>query len=56
MIIVLYIECYDWPKGQNRNGCKVQNNVSIYEGIELENNVFCGPSCVLLMSLILEHS
>src|SRR5262245_48978574 len=25
---------------------KVQNNVSIYEGIELEDDVFCGPSCV----------
>ena len=28
------------------NGCRVQNNVSIYEGVELEDNVFCGPSCV----------
>lgn len=26
--------------------CKIQNNVSIYEGVELENYVFCGPSCV----------
>lgn len=34
------------PKVRIGNGCKVQNNVSIYEGIELENNVFCGPSCV----------
>ncbi len=25
---------------------KVQNNVSIYEGVELEDDVFCGPSCV----------
>jgi UDP-2-acetamido-3-amino-2,3-dideoxy-glucuronate N-acetyltransferase len=25
---------------------KVQNNVSIYEGVVLENDVFCGPSCV----------
>jgi len=24
----------------------VQNNVSIYEGVELEDDVFCGPSCV----------
>ena len=23
-----------------------QNNVSIYEGVEIEDNVFCGPSCV----------
>ena len=28
------------------NGCKVQNNVSLYEGVELEDFVFCGPSCV----------
>src|SRR5262249_1631421 len=25
---------------------KVQNKVSIYEGVELEDDVFCGPSCV----------
>ena len=25
---------------------KIQNNVSIYEGVRLEDNVFCGPSCV----------
>lgn len=24
--------------------CKVQNNVSIYQGVELEDEVFCGPS------------
>jgi UDP-2-acetamido-3-amino-2,3-dideoxy-glucuronate N-acetyltransferase len=28
------------------DGCKVQNNVSLYAGVELEANVFCGPSCV----------
>jgi UDP-2-acetamido-3-amino-2,3-dideoxy-glucuronate N-acetyltransferase len=28
------------------NGCKIQNNVSLYKGIILEDNVFCGPSCV----------
>ena len=28
------------------NNCKIQNNVSLYEGIELEDDVFCGPSCV----------
>jgi len=26
--------------------CKVQNNVSLYKGITLEDGVFCGPSCV----------
>jgi UDP-2-acetamido-3-amino-2,3-dideoxy-glucuronate N-acetyltransferase len=25
---------------------KVQNNVSLYSGVELEDDVFCGPSCV----------
>ncbi|HEX4633816.1 MAG TPA: acyltransferase [Gemmatimonadales bacterium] len=28
------------------NNVKVQNNVSIYEGVHLEDDVFCGPSCV----------
>ena len=28
------------------NGCKIQNNVSIYEGVTLENDVFVGPSVV----------
>ncbi len=28
------------------NGVRIQNNVSVYEGVELEDNVFCGPSCV----------
>ena len=28
------------------NGVRIQNNVSGYEGVELEDNVFCGPSCV----------
>jgi UDP-2-acetamido-3-amino-2,3-dideoxy-glucuronate N-acetyltransferase len=28
------------------NDVKIQNNVSVYEGVELEDEVFCGPSCV----------
>ena len=28
------------------NGVKVQNNVSIYAGVTIEDDVFCGPSCV----------
>ncbi len=28
------------------NFCKIQNNVSLYEGIILEDYVFCGPSMV----------
>ncbi|PWC42139.1 Gfo/Idh/MocA family oxidoreductase [Azospirillum sp. TSO22-1] len=26
--------------------CKIQNNVSVYPGVILEDGVFCGPSCV----------
>jgi len=26
---------------------RIQNNVSVYDGVELEDFVFCGPSCVL---------
>lgn len=26
--------------------CKIQNNVSLYDGVTLEDEVFCGPSCV----------
>lgn len=26
--------------------CKIQNNVSVYKGVILEDEVFCGPSCV----------
>ena len=33
------------------NGCKLQNNVSVYEGVELEDDVFCGPSCVFTNDL-----
>ncbi len=29
------------------NNVKVQNNVSIYTGLEIEDDVFLGPSCVL---------
>lgn len=28
------------------DNCKIQNNVSLYKGIHLEDDVFCGPSCV----------
>ena len=27
-------------------GCRIQNNVSIYDGVTLEDDVFLGPSCV----------
>ena len=28
------------------NRCKIQNNVSIYDNVTLEDDVFCGPSMV----------
>jgi UDP-2-acetamido-3-amino-2,3-dideoxy-glucuronate N-acetyltransferase len=28
------------------DGCKIQNNVSLYMGVVLEDDVFCGPSMV----------
>jgi len=28
------------------NGVKIQNNVSVYEAVEIEDDVFCGPSMV----------
>jgi UDP-2-acetamido-3-amino-2,3-dideoxy-glucuronate N-acetyltransferase len=34
------------PNVRIGRSCKIQNNVSIYQGVELEDGVFCGPSCV----------
>lgn len=34
------------PRVKIGRGVKIQNNVSIYEGVTLEDDVFCGPSCV----------
>lgn len=31
--------------------CKIQNNVSLYDGVTLEDEVFCGPSCVFTNDL-----
>jgi len=28
------------------NNVKIENNVSVFEGVNLEDDVFCGPSCV----------
>ncbi|MEG3007328.1 MAG: acyltransferase [Oscillospiraceae bacterium] len=33
------------------NKVKIQNNVSVYEGVEIEDYVFCGPSCVFTNDL-----
>tara|TARA_B100001123_G_C15301148_1_gene1021081 strand:+ start:872 stop:2401 length:1530 start_codon:yes stop_codon:yes gene_type:complete len=34
------------PNVKVGSSVKIQNNVSVYPGVTLENNVFCGPSCV----------
>jgi UDP-2-acetamido-3-amino-2,3-dideoxy-glucuronate N-acetyltransferase len=34
------------PRVKVGRNCKIQNDVSLYEGLELEDGVFCGPSCV----------
>lgn len=34
------------------NGVKEQNSVSIYEGVTIEDYVFCGPSCVFTNDLM----
>lgn len=34
------------PDVEVGKGCKIQNNVSVYKGVTLEDNVFCGPSMV----------
>lgn len=34
------------PDVEIGSGCKIQNNVSIYKGVTLEDDVFCGPSMV----------
>ena len=34
------------PDARIGNNVKIQNNVSVYKGVTLEDDVFCGPSCV----------
>jgi len=34
------------PDAAVGSGCKIQNNVSVYKGVTLEDEVFCGPSMV----------
>jgi len=34
------------PNVKIGNNVKIQNNVSVYEGVTLQDDVFCGPSCV----------
>lgn len=40
------------PRVSIGDGCRIQNNVSIYEGVTLEDDVFCGPSCVFTNVLL----
>jgi UDP-2-acetamido-3-amino-2,3-dideoxy-glucuronate N-acetyltransferase len=38
--------CMIGPKVTIGNRCKFQNNVSVYTGVTIEDEVFCGPACV----------
>lgn len=38
--------CMIGPKVTIGKRCKFQNNVSVYTGVTIEDEVFCGPSCV----------
>src|SRR5205814_3746709 len=35
-----------WQRAADGNNAKIQNNVSVYTGVVLEDDVFCGPSMV----------
>lgn len=37
---------YVGPRVRIGSGCRIQNNVSVYDLVELEDDVFCGPSMV----------
>lgn len=43
---VLGQNVYIGPRAVVGDRVRIQNNVSVYEGVELEDDVFCGPSCV----------
>jgi UDP-2-acetamido-3-amino-2,3-dideoxy-glucuronate N-acetyltransferase len=38
--------CVIGPDVTIGNKCKIQNNLSVYKGVTLEDGVFCGPSMV----------
>lgn len=44
-------ECQHQQQCTCGDGCKIQNNVSLYDGVTLEDYVFCGPSCVFTNDL-----
>lgn len=41
-----WAECFIAGNARTGNNVKIQKKVSIYEGVIMEDNVFCGPSCV----------
>lgn len=43
--------CYVGSRAVIGDGCKLQNNVSVYDLVVLEDYVFCGPSCVFTNDL-----
>lgn len=43
---ILGQNCFVGPGVVIGAGCKVQNNVSLYAGVILDEDVFCGPSAV----------
>ena len=44
--VIVGQNCMLGPDVNVGNKCKIQNNVSLYKGVTLEDEVFCGPSCV----------
>ncbi|MEQ2008965.1 MAG: acyltransferase [Limisphaerales bacterium] len=43
---VLGQNVYVGPGVRVGDRARIQNNVSLYQGVELQDDVFCGPSCV----------
>lgn len=43
--------CFVGSRAVIGDGCKLQNNVSVYDLVVLEEYVFCGPSCVFTNDL-----
>ncbi len=44
--VVLGQNCFVAGTVRVGDGCRIQNNVSLYDGVALEADVFCGPSAV----------
>ncbi len=43
--------CFIASRALIHNNVHIQNNVSVYDLVELEDDVFCGPSCVFTNDL-----